>query len=203
MVYSYISGILKAKLKGAAVVDNQGIGYRINTADRAMSGLEIGSAALFYTFLHVREDILALYGFPEAEGVSLFELLLSVSGIGPRAALAICELGSPAQVYGAIVARDITWLTRAQGVGKKTAERLVLELKEKIGKDFSAAEPGGASSSGGLGDLTAQAIVALEGLGYRAGETEPLVAQAMALLGPNANLEALLRAVLRNIAQGR
>ncbi len=185
------------------MVDNQGIGYRINTADRALSGLEIGSQVLFHTFLHVREEILALYGFPEAEGVSLFELLLSVSGIGPKAALAICELGSAAQIYGAIVARDITWLTRAQGVGKKTAERLVLELKEKIGKDFSAAPHTGATAAGDLGDLAGQAIAALEGLGYRAGETQPLVAQAMALLGSNTNLEALLRAVLRNMAQGR
>lgn len=202
-MYSYISGTLKGKLTVAAVVDNGGIGYRINTTNRAMSGLNIGSEVLFYTFLHVREDILALYGFPEAEGVALFELLLSVSGIGPKAALAICELGSPAQVYGAVVAKDITWLTRAQGVGKRTAERLVLELKEKIGKDFSMTEPGGVAVSGSLGDMAAQAVTALEGLGYRAGETEPLVAQAIALLGPNTNLEAVLRAVLRNIAQGR
>ena len=185
------------------MVDNQGIGYRVNTSARAVSGFEIGSPALFHTYLHVREDILALYGFPEAEGVALFELLLSVSGIGPKAALAICELGSPAQVYGAIVSHDVAWLTRAQGVGKKTAERLVLELKEKIGKDFYELELGSVVRTGGMGDMAAQAVVALEGLGYRAGETEQLVAQAMVLLGPNSNLEAVLRAVLRNMAQGR
>ena len=203
-MYSYISGILKAKLPGAAIIDNQGIGYRVNTADRALTGLEVGAEALFHTFLYVREDILALYGFPQAEGVALFEMLLSVSGIGPKAALAICDTGSPAQIYGAIVSKDITWLTRAQGVGKKTAERLVLELKEKIGKDLSLTESSGVASGASLAaDVASQAVAALAGLGYRTGETEPMVIQAAGLLGPNVTLETLLRAVLRNLAQGR
>jgi Holliday junction DNA helicase RuvA len=202
-MYSYITGILKAKLPGAAVVDNHGIGYRINTVDRTLANLHLGEEVTFHTYLHVREDNLSLFGFTEMEGVALFELLLTVSGIGPKAALSICAAGSPAQAYGAIVSKDIAWLTRAQGIGRKTAERLVLELKEKIAKDMTLSE----AVSGGDGPIgvgvDAQALAALLGLGYQEGEVVPALRQAVALLGPEASVEALLRTVLKTLAQGR
>lgn len=202
-MYSYISGILKLKLPGAVVVDNQGIGYRINTVDRTLATLDIGEKVVLYTHLHVREDDLSLFGFPESEAVALFELLLTVTGIGPKAALNICGAGSPAQVYGAIVSKDIGWLTKAQGVGKKTAERMVLELKEKIAKDMSLPQQEGISTREPSNSVDSQALAALLGLGYQESEVGPALQQALALLGPQASVEALLRAVLRALAQGR
>ncbi|MDP3058597.1 MAG: Holliday junction branch migration protein RuvA, partial [bacterium] len=131
-MYSYISGELRFKQAGIAIVENCGIGYKIHTTEQAVASLELGTKITLYTYLYVREDDLSLYGFLNYEDVALFAILLGVSGIGPRVSLSICSFGGAATVYGAIVSKDIVWLTKVPGVGKKTAERLVLELREKI-----------------------------------------------------------------------
>lgn len=203
-MYSYISGLLKAKTAQAAIIENHGIGYRIFTAARALEPLRLEDAVKFYTYLLVREDELSLYGFPETESLSLFELLLTVSGIGPKAALNICGAGSAAEVYGAIVTNDLGWLTKVQGIGKKTAERLVLELKEKIARNMG--DVGGivaTISAHPLSGAEGQALAALLSLGYLEQEVGKHLKQARALFGGEATVEELLKAVLRTMAEGR
>ncbi|MBS3873569.1 MAG: Holliday junction branch migration protein RuvA [Firmicutes bacterium] len=205
-MYSYISGLLRAKTAQAAIIDNNGIGYRIFTAQRALEPLRLEDTVKFYTYLLVREDELSLYGFPEMEALALFEMLLTVTGIGPKAALNICGAGSSAEIYGAIVTGDVGWLTKVQGIGKKTAERLILELKEKIARNMgdgggfmlsTGAQP--LSTSGALG----QALGALLSLGYQEHEVDKHLKQARALFGAEATVEELLKAVLRTMAEGR
>lgn len=204
-MYSYISGTLRGKTANAAIVDNNGIGYKIHSSVRALDSISLEERVTFYTHLYIREDEMSLYGFPDAEGVALFELLLSVSGIGPKAALSICSAGSTAEVYGAIVTSDIGRLTKVPGIGKKTAERLVLELKEKISRhvavEVSAAPTTLAVASGG--NVEGQALTALLGLGYQEQEVASHIKQTVALLGPRATLEDVLRAVLKMLAGGR
>ena len=204
-MYSYISGILKHKAAQAAIVDNSGIGYRIFTTARVLAELPLDGHVTLYTYLHVREDELSLYGFPDAEGVALSEALLGVSGIGPKLALSLCAAGSTMTVYGALVAGDVAWLTKVPGVGRKTAERLVLELKDKLSRHDSLA-PGivhAISYAAPAQDVEGQAAGALRGLGYEQAEFLPHLKQALALLGPHATVEEVLRAVLRTLAQGR
>jgi len=203
-VYSYISGVLKGKASGIAVVDNHGIGYRIFTTGRVLDTLGKEEHVTFYTYMHVREDELSLYGFLDAEGVTLFELLLGVSGIGPKAALSICAAGTAAAVYGAIVSSDVAWLTKIPGIGRKTAERLVLELKEKISRHI-AVDLSSTSTIGTIifGGVEGQVMGALRGLGYQEQECTTYIRQALSLLGPGATVEETLRTVLRTMAQGR
>jgi Holliday junction DNA helicase RuvA len=204
-MYSYISGVLKHKAAQAAIVDNSGIGYRIFTTARVLAELTLDEHVTLYTYMHVREDELSLYGFPDAEGVALFEALLGVSGIGPKLALSLCAAGSTMTVYGALVTGDVAWLTKVPGVGRKTAERLVLELKDKMARHMALAPgttdalPDGAAVHG----VDVQASAALRGLGYAEQEYAPHLKQALALLGHHATVEAVLRAVLKTLAQGR
>jgi len=205
-MYSYISGLLRSKSSNVAVVENQGIGYRIYSSTRALNSLDLNDTVTFYTHLYVREDEISLYGFPEAEGVALFELLLNVSGIGPKAALSICSAGSTPEIYGAIVSKDIGWLTKVPGVGRKTAERLVLELREKIARDLhlDASSPVvGMISSAPQQSVEGQVLQALLGLGYQDHEVGPAIRQALALFGAQARVEEVLKAVLKTLAQGR
>lgn len=204
-MYSYISGILRAKTANAAIVDNNGIGYKIYTSVRALNSISLEEKVTFYTHLYIREDEMSLYGFPDAEGVALFELLLGVSGIGPKAAVSICSAGSSAEVYGAIVSSDIGWLTKIPGIGKKTAERLVLELKEKISRSVSVEISSAPAilTGGQSGTVEGQALTALLGLGYQEQEVAAQLKQTIALLGPRATLEDVLRAVLKILAGGR
>ena len=205
-MYSFISGILRSKTVTIAVVENQGIGYRIYSSARALNSVDLHSKVTFYTHLYVREDEISLYGFPEAEGVALFEMLLNVSGIGPKAALNICSAGGVAEIYGAIVSKDIGWLTKVQGVGRKTAERLVLELREKIARDLQL-DVG--STSVGIANISpqhsveGQVLQALLGLGYQEHEVSQAIRQALALFGAQARVEEVLKAVLKTLAQGR
>jgi len=150
----------------------------------------------------VREDEITLYGFPEPEGVALFELLLGVSGIGPKAALSICSAGGAAEIYGAIVSKDYGWLTKIQGIGRKTAERLVLELKEKIAKNLNLDPDSSISDAAPAAhSVEAQVIQALAGLGYPEQEVSASIKQAMAVFGPGARVEEVLKAVLKTMAQ--
>jgi Holliday junction DNA helicase RuvA len=127
--------------------------------------------ATVHTHLQVREDDLSLYGFTEPETLGLYELLLTVSGVGPKLALAIVNGGPATALYQAIMANELTQLTKIPGVGKKTAQRLVLELKEKI-TAISPELPDLEPVSAGLGDnsVAAQVVAALTALGYRSEE---------------------------------
>jgi Holliday junction DNA helicase RuvA len=114
------------------VIEANGIGYQIQSGNPFQYQDLVDNETLVYTYQHVREDILALYGFATREERTLFEKLLHVSGIGPKGALAILATGTPGQVIGAIQAEDVSFLTKFPGIGKKTAQRLILDLKDKL-----------------------------------------------------------------------
>jgi Holliday junction DNA helicase RuvA len=114
------------------VIEANGIGYQIQSGNPFQYQSLEGNETIVYTYQHVREDILALYGFATREERTLFEKLIHVSGIGPKGALAILATGSPGQVIGAIQAEDVSFLTKFPGIGKKTAQRLILDLKDKL-----------------------------------------------------------------------
>ncbi len=163
-MYEYIKGEVVAKKHDYVVVDNAGVGYRIFTSINTMSKLQTHEKALLYTYLHVREDVMVLYGFACEEELFLFNMLISISGIGPKAALSILSVLSYQEVATAVVSEDAASLSKAPGVGKKTAMRIILELKDKL-KGLYAAE-GDAVKQIAVSDKYSEAVNALLVLGY-------------------------------------
>ena len=166
---------------GAIVIlTDGGIGFRVNVSDTSslLTSRE-GDEISVYTYMQVKEDGMSLYGFPDTEGLALFEQLITVKGVGPKAGLAIMSTGTPNQIKGVIAAGDAASIAMAPGIGKKTAERVILELKDKVsalpfeGADVSAGfAPAAAPGSGERGE----AVVALTTLGYSKREAEAAVA---------------------------
>ncbi len=145
-MYSFISGIIEDKLENLVVIEQNGIGYEIFVSTNTLSNLpNVGEYAKIYTYLHVREDAFQLYGFLSKEEKNLFLKLITVSGVGSKMALVILSSLSVQNLISCIVSGDVKTLSQAKGVGKKTAERIILELKGKLGElnttllsDFSA-----------------------------------------------------------------
>jgi Holliday junction DNA helicase, RuvA subunit len=159
------------------IVDNNGIGYRIFMPFGQLALLKVGQEVKAFTYLAVRDDALLLYGFLTRDYYSLFLQLISVSGIGPKVALGMLSAAKPDEFYLAIQSRDLKFLTKLPGIGKKTAERLLLELKDKIGStdgddlDF-------VDSTGTLtGTVVDDAMAALVTLGYTNSEIIPVIKQ--------------------------
>ena len=150
---------------------------------------------------HVREDAILLYGFADTAERDWFRLLTTVQGVGGKVALSLLSALSPRDLVGAIAAGDKTSLTRAQGVGARLAVRLVTELRDKIGAMPSSVGPGLPSAPAPAGGPAEDAISALVNLGYRRPEAQTSVTRAADRLGDAANLDALIREALREIAQ--
>lgn len=132
---SYIKGTVEFKGTDFAVVECGGIGYRVNMPLSQLSVMPtIGSEVKVFTYMYIREDILDLYGFMSEEALHIFEQLISVNGVGPKAAMSILSALEPSSLAAAISGGDYKSISTAQGIGAKTAQRIVLELKEKIGK---------------------------------------------------------------------
>ena len=164
---------------GAIVVETGGgIGYRIYVSDTSsLLTAREGDEIAVYTYLQVKEDGMSLYGFSDSEGLALFEQLITVKGVGPKAGLAIMSLGTPNQIKGVIAAGDSSSIAMAQGVGKKTAERVILELKDKVSAlPMEGIEPEGLAPAAvpGTGER-GEAVVALTTLGYTKKEAEAAV----------------------------
>ena len=140
-MYSYIKGTIEELFLDHIVIDNNNIGYRINVSSNTLKDLQLGSISKVYTKLIVREDDMSLCGFSTKEELEMFELLTSVSKIGPKVGLGILSFASPRQLGAYIISEDIAKISKAPGVGKKTAERIVLELKDKIDKQKVEFEP--------------------------------------------------------------
>ena len=164
---------------GAIVIETPGgIGFRVFVSDTSslLSARE-GDEIAVYTYMQVKEDGMSLYGFADEDGLALFEQLISVNGVGPKAGLAIMSLGSPNQIKGVIAAGDAASISQAQGVGKKTAERVILELKDKVSalpEDILAADATSASVHMATGERN-EAVIALTTLGYSKKEAETAV----------------------------
>lgn len=191
-MYDYIKGTLARTGDTYAVVDVSGVGYRISSSSRSLqSAGGTGSETIFYTYLHVREDVLELYGFTTVEERSTFELLISVSGVGPKAALNILSSVAAEDLALAIVTNDTKTITAAQGVGQKIAQRIILELKDKIkSNDFVKYNTGDAKAN-----IENEAVEALVVLGYSP------VAAAKAVKGTDAGLplEEVIKQSLKNL----
>ena len=166
---------------GAIVLETPGgIGFRIFISDTSsLLTKREGEEIEVYTYMQVKEDGMALYGFADTEALALFEQLITVKGVGPKAGLAIMSTGTPNQIKGVIAAGDAASVAMAPGIGKKTAERVILELKDKV----SALPFEGADMSGGFAPAAApgsgergEAVIALTTLGYSKREAESAVA---------------------------
>lgn len=132
MMYEYISGKAVAKEEYKIIVENHGIGYGINTSFNSLSEITVGEAVTIYTYLHVKEDAFLLYGFVTKEELQLFKMLISISGVGPKASLSVLSVLKADELAVAIATNDDKKIAKANGVGKKTAERIILELKDKF-----------------------------------------------------------------------
>lgn len=157
---SYLSGVVQNKGRGYLILNVNDVGYKLYVAPNVYAEYNTGQPAEFYTFQRPREDALDLYAFKSLEELEMFELLLSVSGIGPKSAQGVLSIATLSQIKESIAYDDPSILTKVSGVGKKTAERVVLELKSKIGHlEASASETETSTSS-------AEEIDALVALGY-------------------------------------
>lgn len=186
----YIEGTVRALRPTFAIVSTGGVGYKITLTKEALAGLKAEGPASLWTHLVVREDVLDLYGFRTEEELRIFELLLTVSGIGPKSALAVMDVASVETLRSAISQANAEYLIEVSGIGKKTAEKIVLELKDKIGA--SAAEAGHALQ----GDQEAQE--AMRALGYSQNEArEALRKVPRSVVNSNNRLREALKIVGR------
>ncbi|MCL1829023.1 MAG: Holliday junction branch migration protein RuvA [Oscillospiraceae bacterium] len=134
-MFYHIEGEVTDTAPYLAVIDCSGVGYAVSTSVNTLSKLKKGERAKLYTYLHVREDCFDLYGFATLNEKRLFEMLISVSGVGPKASISILSSGTPERIAMAIIQADELVFTAAPGIGKKTAQRIILELKDKVSKE--------------------------------------------------------------------
>lgn len=200
-----------AKLKGRldstgmdhAIIDVGGVGYLVGASSRTLAALgTVGEAVTIHTEMLVAADSIRLVGFARAEERDWYRLLTHVQGVGSRVALAILSALEPLDLHRAVAMGDKAMIARANGVGPKLAQRIVNELKDKIG----AAPAGGPVGAGGVailptGSFAADALSALQNLGFKPHEASTAVAAAEAELGDNASLDALVRLALRKAAK--
>lgn len=195
---SQLTGLVCEIAPDHAVIDCNGVGYQVFCPGRALGSLENGKQARVYTYLAVREDALTLYGFTDRSERQFFQMLTGmVSGVGPRIGLALLSSFTVAEMVAAISANQPSQLARASGVGKKLAEKIIVELKDKLGVFAGAAEglAIGASSHGAVTDLAS----ALVNLGYQPKVAEAAAASALKE-APDAAFEALFKLALRKAA---
>jgi len=200
-VIASVDGIVSALTPDGVVVRVGGVGLAVQTTPGTRARLRVGEPAALATSLVVREDSLSLYGFADDDERAAFELLQSASGVGPRLAQAVLAVHPPAALRQALADEDLTALTRVPGIGRKGAQRMVLELKDKAG-----AVPRGAAAMPTAGPgWRATVAQALVGLGWSAAQAEGAVdqlAQAHPAAGP-ADVPALLREALAALGRGR
>lgn len=202
-MYAYIKGTLAYKHNDSIVVEANGVGYKINTSLSTIesAGPE-GSEVKVFTHLYVREDILSLYGFVSQEELGMFELLITVSGVGPKAAVSMISAISPSKFGLAVITDDAKALTRAQGIGSKMAQRIILELKDKIKKEQLAAVSGVLKeqtvSDARSGSKASEAVSALMVLGYTAVEASRAVS---AVYSDDMDIESIIRNSLKNLVR--
>ncbi|MEN6562981.1 MAG: Holliday junction branch migration protein RuvA [Christensenella sp.] len=192
-MYAYISGIVDDLLVDRAVLEADGVGYELFCSSMTLKRLTCGKKERLYTHLHLAEGLMALYGFYEPEEKEMFRRLLSVTRVGPKLALAVLSLLTPSDVAAAIVTNNAAAFDRVPGMGRKTAQRVLLELKERV----EASEMLAGNTNLDAPDLRSEAVAALVSLGYdglAAGKAVAAVEQAQ-------SVEALITAALRKLAK--
>lgn len=203
-MYAYIKGILEEIMEDAVVVEAGGIGYNIKVSASTADLLPgIGSEVKVYTYTLVREDAFSLYGFLTRDDLDIFKKLITVSGIGPKGGLAILSVMSADALRFAVMAGDAKAIAKAPGVGAKTAERVILDLRDKISLEDTLRGMGGDLGSGQAADASGtadnlmkrEAIEALVALGYSASDATAAVKKVEA--GAEATSETILKQALK------
>ncbi|MBU0681538.1 MAG: Holliday junction branch migration protein RuvA [Proteobacteria bacterium] len=199
-----LRGIVQFKYSDRIIVDVHGVGYEVSMPESALFSVpDEGHEVFLYIHSHIREDAFLLFGFFERQDKQTFQLLLTVSGVGPKLALAILSGISPPELSRAVSSEDIGRLTHVAGVGKKTAERLCLELKDKVAFiPLSEAVHPGKSRGGSRAEdsVMDDAVSALVNLGYPPANAKEAVAAIYALREGDVTLENLIRLALRSLA---
>ena len=199
----YLKGVISHIFVNSCFIDVHGVGYRTYAPASTLDTLCVGQEAMLYTYMSVREDAIVLYGFATQDEYDLFMLLIGVNGVGPKVALGILSAGTADSFRLAVHQKDIKSLTKMPGIGKKTAERIVLELQDKIGpvasEDAGAADLGN-SAAPGLSDILAETLAALTSLGYSEQEVLPV---AESHLAGCTTVEQLLKETLKPLGSGR
>lgn len=199
----YIRGKVTALFKDSCFLEAGGIGYRIFISVKTRQKLTNGEEAKLLTYMAVREDAILLYGFLGEEEYSLFLLLISISKIGPKVAMGILSSMTPSVFVGAVKTQNVSQLTKLPGIGKKTAERLLVELKDKVGAfsvetiSYDGSEPAPSTEAD---PVTGEAVKALMSLGYEMDEITPVLQK---LSGSYDNVSKLVSAALREFARNR
>ncbi len=203
---AFIEGKVCEKNKDGLIILQQGIGYHLQFDPLYAAKMpSVGETARIYTYFHVREDALSLYAFAAPEEKQLFELLLTVSGIGPKVAGTIVASIDPDEFALAILNSDLKRITSIKGIGKKTGERLIFELKDKLAKSTdkkTLEDLTNFSQTGGSPEAAVrlEAIAALRVLGYSEQEAERAVQKAYSITGADPSLNELIRQALKSMA---
>ncbi len=197
---NYIKGRLTYKGADFIVVENNGIGFKIFVSQNILAGLSYGEVQI-YTYMNVSENGISLYGFSSNEELNLFFKLITVSGVGPKSAIGLLSSLTPSDIIFAIIAEDVKTLSAGQGIGKKTAQRIILELRDKISGDggfddsVTAADAGQMTTSNGE---TSDAIEALAALGFTRSEAAKAVS---AVYVSGMTTEEILKASLKALSK--
>ena len=196
-MFSYLEGKFVMSGPNLAVIDVNGVGFSVSTSMYTLANLKTGEKTKLYTHLSVREDALELFGFQTEEELRCFKMLISISGVGPKAALSILSSTTPANLVLAIASEDTKVLTNAQGVGKKLASRIVLELKDKMLKNGAEITSGDLQMPAmpSAGGSEAEAIEALMVLGY----SKPEAIKAIGGVPAGSSVEDIIRYALKNL----
>jgi len=198
-MFSYITGRVAEKSANFVVVDVNGVGFKIFTSLNTLQDTSIvsGEKATFYTYMYIKEGIMDLYGFSTKEELTLFELLITVSGVGAKGATAVLSVANPSKLALSIVTGDIATIKQASGIGTKTAQRISLELKDKIKNESLVSDATDAFEQVLPVDTSAQseAVSALMVLGYSANEAQ----KAVASVGDAGNVEEIVKLALKKL----
>ncbi len=199
-MFAFLKGVVAQKSLNRVALDVGGVGFDVQVPAGVHRRLTVHAEATLLTYCHIREDSFQIFGFLRDEEKALFELLLGITGIGPKVALALMSTLSVQQFGQAVQENNVTTLTKAPGVGKKTAQRIVLEVKARLGQDTELSALLGEAES----DLYPQeddVLEALTALGCTIGEARRAAAQARSRLGADASPEELVRAALQSLAR--
>lgn len=196
---AFIKGFVADVTEDSVIIENQGIGYRIFTTSAVLTEVTVGMEVKLHTYLNVREDAMQLFGFFTRDDLNVFKLLITVSGIGPKGALAILSVMTGNDLRYAVMAGDSKSISKAPGVGVKTAQKVILELKDKLKLEdvFAAEEEAQAVVSSGNSDLVQEAVLALAALGYS--QTDAMRAVRQCEITEDTVVEDLLKRALKHM----
>ena len=195
-MYAFINGIIDEIDSAGVVIENNGIGYFVQCPTSVLHSCTVGNKMKLFTYQHVREDAIILFGFLTKEDRTMFLRLISVSGIGPKIALQVLSSLSARDLAIVLVSGDATALTKVPGIGKKTAQRVILELREKVENDELVGTSQQTVNTNFASSMVTDAIYALAALGYSSQEA---VKAVEAVAGDCKDTESIIRAVLRNL----